>query len=132
MNMIKGIIKRAGTVAVALLVVASMSGCSQDNLQKRVQEDADLKAQIESMAVEGLKVSVKENQITYVYDYEQTFEEEILEVMVPELENLMKNTDSLYEDVVAEIKKVTGIREVSVKVQYNNGDGQSIYEKVYK
>ena len=132
MKMLKGILKRAGTVLVVLVVTAAVSGCGQDNLQQKIKKDDNLKAQIESMAVEGLKVSVKDNQITYVYDYDQTFDEDTLKVVVPELEKLMKNTDSIYEDMVESVKKASGISEVSVKVQYNNGDGTVMYEKVYK
>lgn len=117
---------------LVVAMVVNISSCGSKTLEDIVKEDENVKQQIESMAVGGLEAAIQDNQVIYTYTYEQTFDKDSLEAIKPEIEKIMSSTDDIYESVIEKLKEATGIEEVSIKIVYNNGDGNPIYENQYK
>ena len=128
----KEILKRVAAAMMAFMMMFTLVGCGAKTLEDIVKEDTNVKEQIESMAVGGLEVAVKDNQIIYTYTYDQTFEKEALKAVKPEIEKIMTSTDSIYENMVEQVESATKLDDVSIKIVYNNGDGNTIYENSYE
>ena len=132
MKKLVNIVKRAGIAMLVVGIVFNITSCGSKTLEDIVKEDENVKEQIESMAVGGLEVAVKDNQIIYSYTYEQTFDQESLEAIKPEIKEIMSRTDEIYQSMIKQVKDATKLEEVSIKIVYNNGDGNPIYENEYK
>ena len=132
MKNLKKILKRLGIAMLAFVLVFTMASCGTKTLEQIVEEDAQVKEQIESMAVGGLEVAINDNQIIYTYTYDQTFDQDSLEAIKPEIEKIMKSTDTIYESMLQQVEEATELEDVSIKIVYNNGDGNPIYENEYK
>lgn len=132
MKKIVNIVKRAGIAMLVVGLVFNITSCGSKTLEDIVKEDENIKEQIESMAVGGLEVAVKDNQIIYSYTYDQTFDKESLEAIKPEIKEIMSRTDEIYQSMIKQVKDATKLDEVSIKIVYNNGDGNPIYENEYK
>ena len=127
-----GLVKRAGIAMLVVAMVFNISSCGSKTLEDIVKDDENVKQQIESMAVGGLEAAIQDNQIIYTYTYEQTFDKASLEAIKPEIEKIMSSTDAIYGSMIEKLKEATGLEEVSIKIVYNNGDGNPIYENEYK
>lgn len=128
----KQILKRVAAAMMAFVMVFTLVACGTKTLEQMMNDDPKVKEQIDSMAVGGLDVEINENQIVYTYTYDQTFNKESVDAIKPEIEKLMSNTDSIYDNLIEQIESETKIDDVTVKIVYNNGDGSVIYEKVYE
>ena len=132
MKKIMGLVKRAGIAMLVLALVCNISSCGSKTLEDIVKEDENVNEQIESMAVGGRDAAINGNQVIYTYTYDQTFDEDSLKAIKPEIEKIMSSTDKIYESMIKQIKEATDLEEVTIKVVYNNGDGNPIYENEYK
>ena len=132
MKKLMGLVKRAGIAMLVVAMAFNISSCGSKTLEDIVKDDENVKQQIESMAVGGLEAAIQDNQVIYTYTYEQTFDEASLEAIKPEIEKIMSSTDSIYGSMIEKLKEATGLEEVSIKIVYNNGDGNPIYENEYK
>lgn len=132
MKKLVSVLKRAGIAVLVLALVCNISSCGTKTLEEMVNDDKEVKQQIESMAVGGLEVAISENTVIYTYTYDQTFDKASLEAIKPEIKKIMSSTDKIFNSLIDQLEEETGIEEVSIKVSYINGDGNPIFEKEYK
>ena len=110
------------------------TGCSgsPETLEEYISSDAEAQEEIDALAESsGMEIEVKENTLTYVYSYEQTFDEAMIEQMAAQFESTMESMASTFEDVATKLEKETGIEDVIVKVVYQDSAETEIYSVEY-
>lgn len=132
MKNLKNMMKKGLALAMVAVLALTLAGCGSKTLESVIEEDSTVKSQIEAMSTQGLDVSVEGNAVVYTYQYDNTFDKEVVEAMKPEIEKAMSSTDSIFESMITTLESETEIDGISVKVVYNNGDGSTIYEKEFK
>ena len=73
-------------------------------------------------------VTVKENTLSYIYEFKETYSDEQVESFKPDLKKNMEGeiTDQMQEKI-AQIEEAFGIEGVKFYMEYRNGDGSKIY-----
>ena len=84
------------------------------------------------MCIRDRTVDVKENTLTYTYEYDQTFDSSTMALMKTEMEKAMSSMDSTFESVVDTLEEGSGIDGITVKVIYKDAAGTEILSKEYK
>ena len=87
---------------------------------------------IDSLSSDGMNVDIKGNVITFTYTYDQTFDEDTIAAMKPEMESAMNNMESTFTGVASDLEEGSGITGVTVKVIYKDAAGTEIYSNEYK
>ncbi len=120
-------------LSLVLILMLTFASCGTKTLEKYVNDNAELKQQIESIgAGTGLEVDIKDNVVTYTYKYKQTFTDDQLKVVKTSLEQAMSKAEGQFTNIVTQLEKETEIDGISVVVKYMNGDDKEIYSKEFK
>ena len=120
-------------LSLVLILMLTFASCGTKTLEKYVNDNAELKQQIESIgAGTGLEVDIKDNVVTYTYKYKQTFTDDRLKVVKTSLEQAMSKAEGQFTNIVTQLEKETEIDGISVVVKYMNGDDKEIYSKEFK
>ncbi len=120
-------------LSLVLILMLTFASCGTKTLEKYVNDNAELKQQIESIgAGTGLEVDIKDNVVTYTYKYKETFTDDQLKVVKTSLEQAMSKAEGQFTNIVTQLEKETEIDGISVVVKYMNGDDKEIYSKEFK
>jgi len=122
--------------ALVLSLILSLSvvltGCGGPaTLEEYISSNEEAKQSLESMNTGGLNVEVKENTIIYTYQYEQTFDESVVNALSGQIESTLDSSSSSFTSMADTLEQESGVEEVSVKIIYLNGDGSEIFTKEY-
>ncbi|MBR2782997.1 MAG: DUF4854 domain-containing protein [Firmicutes bacterium] len=71
-------------------------------------------------------VQVKDNTLSYVCTYKQTYSADEVAAMKPELERGIAEDTGGMRDSIAAMEKYSGVDGISVYLEYRNGDGSTI------
>ena len=122
------------TLIAAVAAFTVITGCgSNATLEKYFQDHpdewSDVEDELKDMGGEMFTVdlSVKDNQITQIMTYKETFDADSVAQMK---EYFTNNEAALREEIVqsiATIEKQASISGVTWLMQYNNGDGTEIF-----
>lgn len=117
-------------MAMALLF-AGCGSSSPETLEDYINSDSEAQETIDSLSSDGMNVDVKGNVITFTYTYDQTFDEDTIAAMAPEMESAMDSMESTFTGVAADLEEGSGITGVTVKVVYQDAAGTEIYSNEY-
>lgn len=130
--------RKTGFTGILLtLMIAAMlvfTGCSSDpgTLEEYINNNAEAQEEIDALAESsGMEISVKGNTITYIYSYDQTFDEAMIEQMAAQFESTMESMSSTFEGVAVTLEEETGIEDITVKVLYQDSAETEIYSVEY-
>lgn len=132
MKNLKNMMKKGLALAMVAVLALTLAGCGSKTLESVIEKDSTMKSRIEEMSASGYDVSVEDNTVIYTYQYENTFDEEVVNAMKSEIEKVVPSLNDIYESMIDGLEKDTEIDGISVKVVYKNGDGSTIYEKEFK
>lgn len=121
-------------VTMSVLLIAVMvlfTGCGgTETLEDYVNSNEEVKTQIESYSgQDGMSVKVEENVLTYEYKYEDTYDESMIDEMKAQFEETMGSMGSTFESIGTTLEEESGIKDITVRVTYLNGDGSEIYSE---
>ena len=121
-------------VTMSVLLIAVMvlfTGCGgTETLEDYVNSNEEVKTQIESYSgQDGMSVKVEENVLTYEYKYEDTYDESMIDEMKAQFEETMGSVGSTFESIGTTLEEESGIKDITVRVTYLNGDGSEIYSE---
>lgn len=128
------------TLLTSLLLILMMAltlaftGCSNepDTLEAYINSDAEAQEEIDALAESsGMAIEVKGNTLTYVYSYDQTFDEAMIEQMASQFESTMESMSSTFEGIATTLEEETGIEDITVKVLYQDSAETEIYSVEY-
>lgn len=78
-------------------------------------------------------LEVKDNTLSYIYNFIETFPDEKLEEIRPELKSRMESeVKESMEGTINSIEKAYGVDGVRLYMEYRNGDGATIYGTTYE
>lgn len=122
------------SVLMIVSMAAFMVSCGGEDptLESYIAEDEEAKAEIEDMAeTNGLDISVVENELTYTYKYDETFDADMVDMLSEQLESAMASMDSTFNGLVTDLEEQSGISGITLVVVYQNGDGSELYRQTY-
>lgn len=128
------------TYLTSLLLILMMAftlvftGCSStpETLEEYISSDAEVQEEIDALAESsGMEISVEGNTLTYVYSYDQTFDEAMIEQMAAQFESTMESMASTFEGIATTLEEETGIEDITVKVLYQDSAEAEIYSVEY-
>lgn len=125
-----------GLLIISMLtVIVIFTGCgggSPETLEEYVNNNAEAQEELEALnESSGMKASVKNNTITCVYTYDQTFDEAMIEQMAAQFESTMESMASTFEKVASNWEEKTGIEDITVKILYQDSAETEIYSVEY-
>lgn len=129
-------IAKKGFVLLSLLFLAFfITGCGKPNtLEEYINSNKKEKESIESLETDSLKIEVKDNLFTYIFDTKNLgiADEEVAKssIMKESFEKTLSSSSSVYENLAKQYEDTTGISGIQVKVKYVYGD-YVIYEKTF-
>ena len=115
------------SLIMAMAMLFAGCGSSPETLEEYINSDSEAQETIDSLSSDGMNVDIKGNVITFTYTYDQTFDEDTIAAMKPEMESAMNNMESTFTGVEG-----SGITGVTVKVIYKDAAGTEIYSNEYK
>lgn len=131
---------RKNTLLTSLLLILMMAvmvaftGCGgePETLEEYINSDAEAAEQIDSLAESsGMTIDISGNTLTYIYAYDQTFDDAMIEQMAAQFESTMESMASTFENVATTLEEETGISDITVKVVYEDSAGTEIYAAEY-
>ena len=130
----KDTLRNSLLVTMSVLLIAVMvlfTGCGgTETLEDYVNSNEEVKTQIESYSgQDGMTVKVEENVLTYEYKYEDTYDESMIDEMKAQFEETMGSMSSTFESIGTTLEEESGIKDITVRVTYLNGDGSEIYSE---
>ena len=120
-------------LTVALIMSMMLTGCGggSTTLEDYVNSNEELAKDIESYSASGMTIDITENTLSYVYKYDQKFDDTTAELMTSSLKEAMASMESTFESIRDTLIDDTGIKEISVKIIYTDGSDSVLYEKSY-
>ena len=120
----KSVVLMVLAVVMIMAMSLAMASCGEKEdptLESYIASDEEAKAEIEEMAeANDLAISIVGNELTYTYKYDETFDEDIAEMM-----------NSTFSGIAADLEEETGISGITVVVIYQNGDGSELYSETF-
>lgn len=116
---------------MAMAMLFAGCGSSPETLEEYINSDSEAQETIDSLSSDGMNVDIKGNVITFTYTYDQTFDEDTIAAMKPEMESAMNNMESTFTGVASDLEEGSGITGVTVKVIYKDAAGTEIYSNEY-
>jgi len=117
---------------MAVMVVFTGCGGGPETLEDYINSDAEAQEEIDALAESsGMEIDITDNTLTYVYSYDQTFDEAMIEQMAAQFESTMDSMSSTFEGVASTLEEETGIEDITVKVVYQDGAETEIYSVEY-
>jgi PBP1b-binding outer membrane lipoprotein LpoB len=129
--------KRSITVLLSVLMIAALmlSGCSKESepktLESVVNSDSSIAEDITSSTEgSGVTVDIKENTVTYTYDFAniESITDEVVaqEEFVNQIETALAGQESTFVGVAKTCEEETGVNGVLVKVIYKYKDKELV------
>lgn len=122
-------------VVLMMAVLVVFTGCgggSPETLEDYINNNAEAQEKLNALnESSGMESSVKNNTITCVYSYDQTFDEAMIEQMAAQFESTMESMASTFENVASDWEEKTGIEGITVKIVYQDSAGTEIYSVEY-
>jgi len=98
-----------------------------NNIKKSMNEDESYKDLV------TIDLTVKENTLSYIYTFKETYSDEQIEGFKPDLKTSMEGeVKTTMQDKIKEIESQYGISGVKLYMEYRNGDGTKIYGTTYE
>ncbi|MDL2234211.1 DUF4854 domain-containing protein [Ruminococcaceae bacterium OttesenSCG-928-L11] len=117
---------------VMLAIALAVTGCSGNNsLQAMVDQMQDQIPQLEEQFGDTMKIEIMAEENTLIYRY--TFKEDVgdADAVAEGLEAGMAAESATFETIAQQLR-TAGVKDASVKIQYFNADGSSLYETEFK
>ena len=119
------------SLIMAMAMLFAGCGSSPETLEEYINSDSEAQETIDSLSSDGMNVDVKGNVVTFTYTYDQTFDEDTIAAMKPEMESAMNSMESTFTGVASDLEEGSGITGVTVKVIYKDSAGTEIYSNEY-
>lgn len=119
-------------LAMAVTFAGCGGGGDTKTLEDYVNSDSEAMDQIDALQQDGMEVNIKGNTVTYTYTFPDTYEGSNVDLMKSSLEGAMKEAGSEFTKVSDTLEEESGVKEVTIKVVYLNGDGSELYSSEYK
>ena len=121
---------------VSLLTVMTlfMASCGSDTpatLEDYFNSNEELLQEIEANSTDGMEIDVTDDTLSYMYKYDQSFDEATTELMSAELEKAVSSMDSTFTSLRDSLVEDTGFENVVIKIIYKDADDDILYEKAY-
>lgn len=120
------------SLIMAMAIMFSGCGSSPTTLEEYVNSDSEAQEMIDSMSSSGMTIDITDNTLTYTYTYNQTFDDDIISQMAPEMEKTMDSMSSTFEGVAQTLEEGSEIEGITVKVVYVDAAGTEIYSAEYQ
>lgn len=120
------------SLIMAMAIMFSGCGSSPTTLEEYVNSDSEAQEMIDSMSSSGMTIDITDNTLTYTYTYDQTFDDDIISQMAPEMEKTMNSMSSTFEGVAQTLEEGSEIEGITVKVVYVDAAGTEIYSAEYQ
>ena len=127
----KSLLTVTGALLIAMMVFFTGCGGPQ-TLEDYVNDNDEIKTEIDSYSQEGMTVEIKENVLSYVYQYADTYDESMVEDMAAQFESAMASVSSTFSNIASTLEEETEIDGITVRVTYLNGDGSEIYTQDFQ
>ena len=101
----------------------------KETLEKYVNNNSDVQAQINSLSTDNMTVDVVDNTLTYTYTYSQIIDEAAVSDISLELEHAMASAETQFKDIRNTLEEESGIDGITVKVVYEDSVGTVLYSK---
>lgn len=102
-----------------------------ETLEKYVNNNSDVQAQINSLSTDNMTVDVVDNTLTYTYTYSQIIDEAAVSDISLELEHAMASAETQFKDIRNTLEEESGIDGITVKVVYEDSVGTVLYSKEF-
>ena len=112
---------------MAISIVFSGCGGGPSTLEEYIASDSTAQEQIDSLSTGGMDVDITGNTLTYTYTYSQTFDDDTVNQIKPQIENIMSSQGSTFESISKTLEEESGIEGITVKVVYLDGAGTELY-----
>lgn len=125
-------------MTLTMVVSAAMlfTSCGTTTLEDYMNSDAEAKQALEeassSNAAGNMTVSVKENTVYYNFKLTEKVDKDVAKQMNTYFESYMKTVSSTFEEIAAQLEKDSGVKGVTVKVTFLNGDDSELYSADFK
>ena len=101
---------------------------SYTTFEEYVNSDANLQKQLEEVGESnGLEITIKENVMTYTYQFEDTYDEEQIAAMMPAMESALAGYEDTFTGMAKDLEKATGLSGIKIVVTYIDAAGTEIY-----
>ena len=128
---------------IIMLIAASfviMTGCGattlEDYCKKHPDELSEMQEYVDtinsSINYGKMSVDIKNNQIIYTVKMNKTYTSEQVSAMKSSLETTLKSSASQFEDIIDGVEKDTDIKDITMSIQCQNGDGTEIFSQDYE
>lgn len=98
-----------------------------EDMKKSINSDESIQG------VLTVDLEVKDNTLSYIYNFTETFPDERIEEMKPELKERMEGElKETTKQSIDAIEKAYGVEGVKLYMEYRNGDGATIYGMTYE
>ncbi len=98
-----------------------------EEMEKNVNSDESIQGTL------TVDIEVKENTLSYIYNFTESFPDESVEAMKPELKERMEGElKETMQDSITKIETAYGVEGVKLYMEYRNGDGTTIYGTTYE
>ena len=78
------------SLIMAMAMLFAGCGSSPETLEEYINSDSEAQETIDSLSSDGMNVDVKGNVVTFTYTYDQTFDEDTIAAMKPEMESALQ------------------------------------------
>ncbi len=98
-----------------------------EEMEKNINSDESIQGTL------TVDVEVKDNTLSYIYNFIETFPDDKVESMKPELKERMEGElKETMKDSISKVEAAYGVEGVKLYMEYRNGDGTTIYGTTYE
>lgn len=121
---------------VSLLTVMTlfMTSCGDNapaTLEDYFNSNEELLQEIEANSTDGMEIDVTDDTLSYIYKYNQSFDDATTKLMSAELKKAVSSMDSTFASLRDSLIEDTGFENVAIKIIYMDADDDILYEKSY-
>lgn len=119
------------SLILAMTLILSSCGGGVTTLEGYVNDNKELMQEIEQFSISGMKIDINDNTLTYIYTYEEAFDDKTAALMTNELKKTAESTKSTFEAIKEDLVEETGISDIIVKIRYIDSNETVLYENEY-
>lgn len=134
--------KKILLLVLLILATASVSAViyleslKPDNLEEftdRNKEAADMIESFCETSYDGSRMTadIKENNITYMYKYDEDIDENIEEQLKDQFDIYADSMSEAYGRVIESLEKQSGFDDISIELIFADDEGNEMYKKVF-
>lgn len=97
-------------------------------IKEKVTKDENMEG---ILKIVDFDVYAKENTMTYSYKFKETYDDEKVAKMKEQLDKSLEDMGADMPEKIKSIEKGYGVGDVTIRMEYLNGDGSVIAEKEY-